>query len=557
MGYSSLVEVYKALESTSKRLEKTEIISEFLKKTNKEEIKTIIYLLEGRVFPEYDERKIGFSTRLMIKAISTASGKSVKEIEASLNKLGDLGLIAEEVLKTKVQFTLTKKSLGINNVFSNIQKLSTLEGQGTISKKTALVIELLTHSSPEESKYIVKTILEKLRIGIAKGIVRDAIAKAYSLDPKEIEKVADITGDYGEVAELAISNNLKEVKLSPNKPLNSMLAIVAKNVNETFEALGKPAQFEYKIDGFRLQAQKSKSIRLYTRRMENVTRQFPEIVEYLNKYVSAHDFILDAEAVAFDQKTGRHKSFQTVSQRIKRKYNIEEMAKKFPVELNIFDIMYYNGKSVVDKPLKERRKILESIVKQKKRKIVLTEKLVTLNPKEAGKFFKRSINEGYEGIMAKNLNSSYKPGRYVNGWMKIKKILDPLDLVITKSEFGEGKRAGWLTSYTVACKDKNKLLELGKVSTGVKEKTAGLTYNELTKLLKPLILEKKGKEVIVEPKIIIEVAYEEIQESQKYSSGYGLRFPRVLRLRMNEKTIKDIDDITKVIKVYNSQKGKK
>lgn len=557
MEYSSLVKVYNALESTSKRLEKTEIVSEFLKKTSKNEIKTIIYLLEGRVFPEWDERKIGFSTRLMLKTIASASGRSVKEIELKLNKLGDLGLVAEEVLKNKIQSTLTSKNLDVNKVFSNLQKLSTLEGQGTVNKKTALVIELLTHSTAEESKYIIKTVLEKLRIGIAQGIVRDAIAKAYSLDPKEIEKAADITGDYGEVAELAISNALSDVKLSPDKPLNSMLAIVAKDVKEAFEALGKPAQFEYKIDGFRLQAHKSKTIKLYTRRLENVTKQFPEIIEYLNKHVSAHDFILDAEAVAFDMKTGRHKPFQTVSQRIKRKYNIEEMAKKFPVELNIFDIMYYNGKSLTDKTLKERRKILESIVKQQKKKIVLTEKIITSNEKEAEKFFKKSVKEGYEGIMAKNLESTYRPGRYVNGWMKIKRILDPLDLVIIKAEYGEGKRAGWLTSFTIACKDKNNLLELGKVSTGVKEKASGLTYNELTKMLKPLILEKKGKEVTVEPRIIIEVAYEEIQESQSYSSGYGLRFPRVLRLRIDEKTLKEIDDLNKVIRIYNSQKGKK
>src|SRR3989344_3730415 len=233
MEYSSLVKIYNALESTSKRLEKTEIISEFLKKTSKDEIKTTIYLLEGRVFPEWDERKIGFSTRLMIKAIASASGKSPKEIELMLNKLGDLGLVAEEVLKTKVQFTLTKKRLDVNKVFSNLQKLSTLEGQGTVNKKAAIVIELLTHSTSEESKYIVKTLLEKLRIGIAQGIVRDAIAKAYSLDTKEIEKAADITRDYGEVAELAVSNSLSDVKLSPDKPLNSMLALLAKDVNET------------------------------------------------------------------------------------------------------------------------------------------------------------------------------------------------------------------------------------------------------------------------------------------------------------------------------------
>ena len=557
MEYSSLVKVYIALESTSKRLEKTEIISDFLKKTPKREVKTVIYLLEGRAFPKYDERKIGFSTRMMIKALSSSSGISVKDIESKLNKLGDLGLVAEELLKTKTQSTLAKKELDIEKVFSNIQKLSTLEGQGTVNKKVSLVVELLTHSSSEESKYIVRTILEKLRVGIAQGIIRDSIAKAFSLDVNEVERAADISGDYAEIAELAKhSKSLNEIKLSTERPVNSMLALLAKNIDEIFEALGELVQFEYKIDGFRLQAVKGKEIKLYTRRLENVTKQFPEIINFL-KTVTAKSFIIDAEAVAYDLKTGRHKPFQTVSQRIKRKYNIEEMAKKFPVELQIFDIMYYDGNSLMNSTLKERRKLLEKIIKQTKRKIQLTKKLVTSDKNKAKKFFKQSIKEGYEGLMAKNTNSFYRPGRYVNGWMKLKKILDPLDLVITKAEYGEGKRTGWLTSYTIACKNKNKLLEVGKVSTGVKEKSEGLTYKELTKLLKPLIESEKGKEVIVKPKIIIEVGYEEVQESKTYNSGWALRFPKVIRLRTNEKTVKDIDNLEKVIKVYNSQKGKK
>ncbi len=558
MEYSSLVKVYKAIESTSKRLEKTGIISNLLKEAPKSQIKTIIYLLEGRVFPKYDERKIGFSTRMMIKSLSSSTGRSIKEIESKLNKLGDLGLVAEELLKNKTQYTLAQKQLDIEKVFSNIQKLSTLEGQGAVNRKISLVVELLTHSSSEDSKYIVRTILEKLRVGIAHGIIRDSIAKAFSLDVKEVERAADISGDYAEIAELAKSSkNLSDIKLSAEKPVNSMLALLAEGIDEVFEALGTPAQFEYKIDGFRLQAVKGKEIKLYTRRLENVTKQFPEIVNYLRENIKAKSFIIDAEAVAYDLKTGRHKPFQTVSQRLKRKYNGEEMAKRFPVELEIFDIMYYNGKSLMNSALKERRKILEKIVKQSKRKIQLTKKLITSDKNKAEEFFKNSIKEGYEGLIAKNLNSSYKPGRYVNGWMKLKKVLDPLDLVIVKAEYGEGKRAGWLTSYTVACKKNNNLLEVGKVSTGVKEKSQGLTYKELTNLLKPLIISEKGKEVAMKPKIVIEVGYEEVQKSQKYSSGYGLRFPKVLRLRSDEKTVKTIDDLEKVIKVYNSQKGKK
>jgi len=558
MEYSSLVKVYKLIESTSKRLEKTEIISDFLKKAQKTEIKTIIYLLEGRAFPEYDGRKIGFSTRMMIKAISSSTGNQTKEIESKLNKLGDLGLVAEELLKNKSQSTLAKKELDVEKVFSNIQKLAALEGQGTVNRKVSLVAELLTHSTPEESKYIVRTILEKLRVGIAHGIIRDSIAKAFSLDVKEVERAADISGDYAEVAELAKSSkSLKEIQISTEKPVNSMLALLAGNINEIFKALGKPAQFEYKIDGFRLQAVKGKEIKLYTRRSENVTKQFPEIVDYLKRYVKAKSFIMDSEAVAYDTKTGRHSPFQNISQRIKRKYHIEDMAKKFPVELQVFDILYCNGKSLMNSPLKERRNILEKIIEQKQKKITLTKKLVTSDRKKAEKFFNSSIKEGHEGLMGKNIDSGYKPGRYVNGWMKLKKILDPLDLVIIKSEYGEGKRAGLLTSYTIACKGDDKLLEVGKVSTGVKEKSEGLTYKELTKMLKPLIISEKGKEVTVKPKIIIEVGYEEVQKSSKYSSGYGLRFPKVIRLRTNEKTLSTIDNLAKVKYIYNSQKGKK
>src|SRR3989338_4720135 len=503
MEYSSLVKVYKLIESTSKRLEKTEIISDFLKKAQKTEIKTIIYLLEGRAFPEYDGRKIGFSTRMMIKAISSSTGNQTKEIESKLNKLGDLGLVAEELLKNKSQSTLAKKELDIKKVFSNIQKLATLEGQGTVNRKVSLVIELLTHSKPDEAKYIVKTVLEKLRVGIAQGIIRDSIAKAFSLDVKEVERAADISGDYAEVAELAKSSkSLKEIQISTEKPVNSMLALLAGNINEIFKALGKPAQFEYKIDGFRLQAVKGKEIKLYTRRSENATKQFPE-------------------------------------------------------ELQVFDILYCNGKSLMNSPLKERRNILEKIIEQKQKKITLTKKLVTSDRKKAEKFFNSSIKEGHEGLMGKNIDSGYKPGRYVNGWMKLKKILDPLDLVILKSEYGEGKRAGLLTSYTIACKGDDKLLEVGKVSTGVKEKSEGLTYKELTKMLKPLIISEKGKEVTVKPKIIIEVGYEEVQKSSKYSSVYGLRFPKVIRLRTNEKTLSTIDNLAKVKYIYNSQKGKK
>ena len=233
------------------------------------------------------------------------------------------------------------------------------------------------------------------------------------------------------------------------------------------------------------------------------------------------------------------------------------MVKKFPIELNLFDVVYSNGRNLINEPLLERRKVLEGITKQVPGKIILTKKLVTDDEKKAIKFFEESLNAGNEGVMIKNIDSTYVAGRYVNGWMKLKNILEPLDLVIVKAEYGEGKRAKWLSSFTISCKSGNELLEVGKVGTGIKEKGEGLTYNEMTKLLKPLIMHEDDKEVIVKPKIIIEVGYEEIQKSPSYSSGYALRFPRYLRRRDPEKSLNEINTIKDIEKIYNSQRAKK
>jgi len=400
--------------------------------------------------------------------------------------------------------------------------------------------------------------MEELRVGVSTGIIRDSISKLFEIDIEEIEKAYNLTTDYGELAELLKENGIKaleKLSLKPGIPIKSMLAILAESVEEGFEALGKPAQFEEKLDGFRVQIHKDKDIKIFTRNLENVTNQFPDIVKFIKENVKAKNFILDGEAASYDKKTKKHLPFQTISQRIKRKYDIYKMIKDFPVELCLFDIIYCNGRSLINEHLIKRREILESIIKQEKGKIVLTKKLITDNENKAKKFFENCLKEGNEGVMIKNINSSYVAGRYVNGWMKLKNILEPLDLVITKAEYGEGKRSKWLSSFTIACKSENELLEIGKVSTGIKEKGEGINYNEMTKILKPLILKEDGKEVIVKPKIILEVGYEEIQKSPSYSSGFALRFPRFLRIR-EEKNTNEVNTIKDIEKIYNSQRAK-
>ena len=556
MDYREVVSVYEELDKTTKRLEKTRILSDFLKKVPKNDLQEIIYLMEGRIFPQKDERKIGFSFRYMIKAISVSSGESFEKIEKLFNKKGDLGLVAEEVMKNKKQKTLHSKKLIVKDVVDNIRKLATLEGKGTVDKKVGLVTELLGNGDYLEDKYVVKTVLENLRVGVSEGIVRDAIASAFNVSSDEVEKAGDYTADYGEVAVLAKDKKLKKVGLKPGRPFKLMLALPAENPEAIFKDLGKLVQFEYKLDGFRMTIHfDGKNYNLFTRRLENVTMQFPDVISIVKKHVKGKSYIIDCEAVGYDVKSKKYLPFQNISQRIKRKYHIEEMAKKFPVELNVFDVIYHNGKNLMEKSLRERREILEGMIKEEKREIVLTKKLITDDGKEVQKFFNNALENSMEGLMAKNYEGPYTPGRYVKGWMKLKNVLEPLDVAIVKAYWGEGKRANMLTSYGVAISKDGDLKEIGKVSTGIKEKDAPLTYWKMTQLLKPLILKTKGKEVEVKPKIVIEIAYEEIQKSPTSSSGWSTRFPRCLRLR-EDKSVKEISTIEDVKRIHDLQKKK-
>ena len=553
MYYKDLVKIYSELGKTTKRLEKVDIISEFIRKVD--ELNEVINLLQGKVYADWEDLKLGVSERLILKVINQATGISIDEIEKLWRTKGDLGKVAEELMKNKPQRTLVSKKLTLDKVYRNLRKLSGLEGEGTVGRKVSLVAELLSNASSEESRYIVNTVIGDLRVGVAAGIIRDSIAKAFDKDVKEVEENYNLSVDYGRVAELSKKGKLN-LDLTPGRPIKLMLAIKVENIKDAFKAVGERVQCEYKLDGFRLQCHfDGKRVSLFTRRMENVTKQFPEVVSYVKKNVKGKNYILDCEAAGINEK-GKYLPFQKISQRIRRKYDIEKMAKEFPVELNLFDVMFYNGKNLMNKDLIERRKILEKIVKEKKGKIILTKKIISDNEKEIKRFYNQALKDGTEGLILKNLESNFKPGRYVKGWVKLKPILEPLDLVITGAVWGEGKRSNWLSSFIVSCRKDEEYLGIGKVGTGVKEKNEGVTFDELTRLLRKLIIDTKGKHVSVKPKIIIEVAYEEIQESSNYGSGFALRFPRILRLR-EDKGLIDVDSLERVKRIYKNQRGQK
>ncbi|MBW2990413.1 ATP-dependent DNA ligase [Candidatus Woesearchaeota archaeon] len=582
MKYSSLAEIYEALEKTSKRLEKTFIISKLFKKTKQDDIDEIVLLIQGRLFPLWDETKLGVSDRLVIKAISVATGISPAKVEDEWKRLGDLGLVAEKLVTKKSQATLFSRTLTSDKVFTNLRKLPTLEGAGSVDQKIKVIAELLSSAKPLEARYVVRTVLEDLRVGVGTGSIRDALVWAFfdkkvkvNYDDKEkkiepdnreeykrlieaVQHAFDLKADYGKVAKMIMKKGEKafgELTLEPGNPINVMLYQKAKDLEEAFERVGKPCAFEFKYDGFRMQIhKKGKTIKIFTRRLDEVTKQFPEVVDFVKKFVKANECILDSEAVGFNPKTGKYLAFQSISQRIRRKYNINQMAKDFPVEVNVFDIMSYHGKNMLKEPFNKRRKILEKIISPHKKKLVLAKQIITNNLKDAEKFYKEALKVGEEGVMAKNLEGIYKPGSRVGYGVKVKPVMESLDLVIVGAEWGTGKRSGWLTSYVLACRKHGKFLEIGKVGTGIKElEEQGVSFEQLTKLLKPHIISEEGKTVRIKPEIIIEVKYEEIQKSPTYASGYALRFPRFVRLR-EDKALSDISDIKLVEDLYKTQK---
>jgi len=636
MEYRHLVEVYEKLSSTSKRLEKTYWVAQLLKSTSVQDLDSIILLLQGRIFPIWDEQKIGVAIMMVQKAITLATGATSDQINTLWKETGDLGLVAQKLVQDKKQQTLVSKHLEVKDVFETIQKLAKIQGAKSVDTKLKLIAGLLSSSQKIEAQYIARTLLEDLRIGVGEGVLRDAIAWAYApnilgihmtcpscakivpfqkicFDCNEkntlkykdlndlvktkyvdsfkictnnsdmlistqsdhearemynslilhVQEAFDITNDFAKVASIMKKDGIKglgKLTIKTGIPLNLMLYPKAVDIQDGFKQVGKPAALEYKYDGFRTEIHVSKGqVKIFTRRLEEVTLKFPDIVALIKENVKADECILDAEILGIDPKTGKSLPFQNISKRIKRKHDIEKIAKEIPVWINIFDIILYNNKNLLKESFEQRRSILQEIVKQQPLKLNLAQQLVTDDVKVAEKFYKQALNDGHEGIMMKNLSGIYKPGKRVSLGVKVKPVMETLDLVIVGAQWGEGKRVGAFTSFTLACRDEDdNLLELGNMSTGLKEKQTedtDITYTYMTKILQEHIEAEKGKQVRVRPAIVIEVHFEEIQISQTNDSGYALRFPRFVRLR-EDRSPHEISDIHLVENLFKTQRNR-
>ena len=554
MKYSVLADVYERLEKESSKLKKTDILSELLLQTPAELLPKVVLLATGKVFPAYSELKTGVASKMMIKAIMRATGVHEKDILQKFKELGDLGSVAEWCIKEKKQVALFKKELTVELVYRDLQSLATLTGSGSQERKLDLIAELLVSATPKEARYIVRTILETLRIGVAEGIVRDAIAKSFGVDPKLVENAWFWRPDYGEIARIAKEEGeegLKKVRIELGKPIMVMLGEKAPTLKDALEEFER-CILEYKYDGARTCIhKKGKKIWLFTRRLEDITAQFPDLVKLAKEGIIVDECIVEGETIGINPKTGEPIPFQQLSRRIQRKYDVAKMAEEIPVRIYLFDILYINGKSIVHKPLKERRDILEKSIRTIPGKFELSKALITKDIKEAEKFYKDALKAKQEGLMIKNLDAPYQPGRRVGYMLKVKPTMEPLDLVIIGAEWGTGKRAKWLGSYVLGCRDPDtgRFLSCGMLGTGLTDEQ----FQEMTNKLKPLIIKEEGRTVKVRPEIVVEVGYEEIQKSPHYESGYALRFPRLIRERTMEKSAEEADTIERVKNLFESQ----
>ncbi|USG99379.1 ATP-dependent DNA ligase [Thermococcus argininiproducens] len=557
MLYKELAELYKRLEKTTLKTLKTKFVSDFLKSVTKPELLEIVpYMILGKVFPDWDERELGVGEKLLIKAVSMATGIKSEEMENSIKDTGDLGESIALALSKRKQKSFFSQPLTLERVYNTLVKVAEASGAGSQDRKLKYLANLFMDASPEEGKYLARTILGTMRTGVAEGLLRDALADAFKVKVELVERAYMLTSDFGfvaKVAKLEGNEGLAKVEIQVGKPIRPMLAQMAANVREALIEMGGEAEFEIKYDGARVQVHKDgDNVVIYSRRLENVTKSIPEVVERVKKTLKARKAIVEGELVAVGEG-GRPKPFQYVLRRFRRKYNIEEMIEKIPLELNLFDVLYVDGKNMIDVQFMERRKVLEKIVNSNEW-IKPAENLITKNPEEAEEFYHKALELGHEGLMAKRLDSVYEPGNRGKKWLKLKPTMENLDLVILGAEWGEGRRSGVLSSFLLGAYDpvRGDFVPVGKVGSGFTDED----LIEFTKMLKPLIKKEHGKEVELEPKVVIEVAYQEIQKSPKYESGFALRFPRYISLR-EDKGPEDADTIQRVAELYQFQERMK
>jgi DNA ligase-1 len=541
--FSHFVDMCERVRQTTSKNAKVAIMSEYLHGLGEALLSVAVLFLSGSVFPKGSglALNVGFSTIMdSLSAIAKLEPEVMKEIYL---KQGDMGALAEYAVSKKEISPLFQQQLLLPELYRQLGRIAEASGAGATDTKTKTLTGLLISCSPLEAKYLTKIVTGELRVGAVEGLVELAIAKAFGRDAEGIRRAMLISGDIAQIALLAKKDALSAAVMRPLVPLSFMLADVMFSADEIADYYRKPLICEFKYDGIRVQLHKSGGqVRMFSRKLEDVTGSFPEIAGAAASLEG--DFILDGEVLAF--KDGRPLPFQELQKRLRRKQVTEQLMAEVPLIYAPYDVMYFAGQPVIERPLAERKKLMAQI-RFVKPIIDLGCRIVS-SAHEIAQAFAESREIGHEGLVVKDPESLYHPGRRGRYWAKLKKELDTIDAVIVAAEYGHGKRAGTLSDYTFAIRDGDQLKTIGKAYSGLTDSE----IDEMTEKLRAIAVKDEGYRLVVMPEIVLEVAFDGVQKSGRHDSGFALRFPRIKRVR-TDKGAGDIDALEKVQKIYERQ----
>ena len=579
MKFSIISDAFQQMEATSKRLELTDILVKLIQEIPENVIAKAIYLIQGKLRPNFEGVELGIAEKLVMRAMSKSSGIPLKKIEDDYNKGGDLGQTAENILQQKIQTTFASEVITLEKVYDTLFKISKLEGKGSQEMKMKYVSSMLNDATPQESKFILKILLGTLRLGIAENTVMDALAIAFTGKKENreiIENAYNVSSDLGKVAEVISTGGINEIEKFQIKlfsPIRPMLADRIKSGEETVEKFQDKFAAEYKLDGERAQIHKQKDkIEIFSRSLEIITSYYPDIVEKISKLIISDNVILEAEVVAMNSNSGDFLPFQELMHR-RRKYEIEEAVTKYPITVNFFDVLFSDEKNCMDMRYEERRELLEKIIKQDDFARLIPMSVIE-SEEQILEVLENSINSGCEGLMLKHLDSTYRAGIRGSNWLKLKReyqneLGDSLDLVVVGAFFGKGRRTGkYGTLLLSTYNDEEDIFpSICKVGTGFTDESLDQLYQilspKVTLKKNPRIVSEMEADVWFEPELVIEIVASEITQSPihktaldkiKEGTGLALRFPKFTGKIRTEKTSEDASTDEEVIALYKVQK---
>lgn len=584
MEFSVLAETFEKMENTTKRLELTEYLVDLFKKTPQELISKIVYLIQGKLRPDFEGIEIGVAEKLVIRAVHRSTAIETKKIEDAYRRDGDLGHAVSKLIEQKTQTTLFDsvegQSQSVEWVYDSLLKIAELEGSGknVVDKKMNYIASLLNNVSPISGKFIIKILIGTMRLGVADNTILDALSIAFTGSKEHREKIENaynVSSDLGKVANVAAKEGLKGIeqfKIIVFNPIRPMLADRVKSEQEAIEKMGKKFAAEFKLDGERVQVHVDNGrVDLFSRRLENIHRYYPDIVERIPKSLKVQNAILEAEAVAINEDTGEFLPFQELMHR-RRKYNVDKAVLQYPITVNFFDALYADGKSCLDLGYEQRRQILTEIITEDNFFKIIPQKIVT-NENEIEDFLENSINSGCEGLMLKDLKAPYRAGARGSNWLKLKReyrneLGDSLDLVVIGAFFGRGRRTGKYGTLLLATynDDKDIFPSICKVGTGFTDENLDQFYqilsNKVTIKKNPRIKSEMEADVWFDPELVIEVVASEItlspihkaaQDAIRKGSGLALRFPKFTGKIRIEKSPENASTDQEVITLYKGQ----